>query len=100
MTADFERVYADARRWAEAHGIRVRHDKLNAEKVGAFDGLSVTMNSDYGAEERTYYLVHALGSIVRWSLSQPAVQEMFDELRAAKEDGKGDAARLERAIER
>ncbi len=99
MTTAFEQVYQDVQAWAEGHGIRVRHEKLKPEKVGAFDGLSVTMNSDYGAEERTYYLVHALGSLVRWSQSRPAVQEMFEELCAAKESRETDPARLERAIE-
>lgn len=100
MTVVFDRVYRDVESWAQAHGIRIRHDTLKREKVGAFDGLSATMNSEYGTEERTYYLAHALGSIVRWSLSQPAVQEMFDELREAKKNRGPEPERLERAIER
>lgn len=100
MTTIFDQVYRDVESWAQAHGIRISHDKLKREKVGAFDGVSATMNSDYGSEERTYYLTHALGSIVRWSLSRPAVQEMFDELRAAKKNQGAEPERLERAIER
>src|SRR5205085_1466869 len=59
---------------------------------------SVTMNEAYEAEERLYYLIHALGSIVRWSLSRDAVQDTFDELRAAKETRASDPDRLEAAI--
>ncbi|HWG46631.1 MAG TPA: hypothetical protein VN688_27970 [Gemmataceae bacterium] len=100
MTAVFDQVYRDVQSWAQAHGIRIRHDKLKREKVGAFDGVSATMNSDYGPEERTYYLAHSLGSIVRWGLSQTTVQEMFDQLRAAKKNRETEPERLERAIER
>jgi hypothetical protein len=57
------------------------------------------MNSKYDVEERTYYLVHALASIVRWSLSLPLIQRMFEELRAAKQEKHADPDRLERAIE-
>src|SRR4051794_35780827 len=99
MTDSFERTYQAGRHWAASRGIAIREERLKADKAGEFDGLAVTLNAAYGAEERTYYLVHALGSIVRWSRSRPAVQQMFDELRAAKEH-RDDAGRLERAIER
>ncbi len=77
----------------------MRQDRLKPEQAGAFDGVSVTLNSAYGSEELTYYLAHALGSIARWSLSRAAVQGMFDELRAAKADRPPDVMRLERAID-
>ena len=66
-------------------------------KAGEFKGISVVMNSSYDVEEQTYYLVHALGSIVRWSLSHQDVQKMFNELRDAKKGD--DRGRLERAID-
>lgn len=94
---DRARLYQDVRDWADAHGVRVVQLRLKPEQAGAFDGVSVTLNSSYGVEELTYYLAHSLGSIVRRSLSRDAVQCLFDELRAAKAD-RADAARLERAI--
>ncbi len=99
MNASFERLYQDIRAWAETQGIFVGEQQLDAKKAGVFNGVSATMNSDYSAEERSYYLIHALGSMVRWSLSQPAVQAMFNELRDAKKDREADRDRLERAIE-
>ena len=99
MAADFERVYRDVAAWAGGRGVAVGERRLRADKAGSFDGLSATMNSAYGAEERTYYLAHALGSVVRWSLSRDAVQALFDELRAAKKERDADPARLERAVD-
>jgi len=94
---DATQILEDVRAWAAAHGIRVGQRPLKPDHAGAFDGLSVTLNSGFKAEEVLPCLVHALGSIVLWSRSRAAVQGMFDELRAAKED-RADAARLERAI--
>lgn len=100
MISAFEQVYQDIREWAETRGIRVREKQLAPGKAGEFDGVSATMNSSYDWEELAYYLVHALGSIVRWSLSRDAVQAMFDELRDAKEEKETDPSRLERSIDR
>jgi hypothetical protein len=83
--------------WAQANGIQVTEGRMEAGKAGEFDGLAVRLNESYDLFEKTYYLVHALGSIVRWSLSQD-IQGMFDELRDAKTSD--DPARLEMAIER
>jgi hypothetical protein len=77
-------VYQDICQWALDHGIKVTEEPLDAGKAGEFTGDAVNMNSSYGTAEKAYYLVHALGSIVRWSLSHDDVQAMFDELRAAK----------------
>ena len=96
MAIDFDAVFDDVSAWAKRHGIAVRRRKLPRRKAGEFDGLSATMNSAYPADERVYYLTHALGSLVRWSLSRPQVQAMFDELRDAKKAGPGE--RLELAI--
>src|SRR3954452_13639466 len=94
---DRKRLLNDVITWASARGVRARLGPLQPEQAGSFDGTSVTLNSGYPAEELAYYLAHALGSIVRWSLSKGAVQGMFDELRSAKED-RTDSERLERAI--
>jgi hypothetical protein len=93
----FSRALSDVRAVVERRGVRVSQRPLKRELVGVFDGVSVTLNSDYGPEELTFYLAHTVGSIARWSLSGDVVQAMFDELRDAKA-GRADAARLERAI--
>jgi hypothetical protein len=98
MTLDFSQTYEAVRDWATARGITVQESDWSANKAGEFDGISVTMNARYTAEERTIYLAHALGSMVRWSLSLPQVQEMFNELRAAKKEKDSDPKRLEQAI--
>jgi len=100
MTAAFDNLYRHVCEWAEAHGIAVEDRRLKANKAGEFDGRSAVMNSEFTSEERAYYLAHALGSMVRWSLSQPVVQAMFDELRDAKKQKEKDPGRLARAIDR
>src|SRR4051812_15220524 len=82
---DFAPVLHDVRDWAIGHGIEVREQSLKRNVAGTFDGVSVALNPAFTPEELTDYFSHAVGSIVRWSLSRPAVQQLFDELRAAKE---------------
>ncbi len=98
MAVNFDRINQDVCTWADLHGIHVTEQKLPAGKAGEFDGVTATMNNAYSAEERVYYLTHALGSMVRWALSQETVQALFDELRAAKKQKVSDIGRLERAI--
>jgi hypothetical protein len=69
MTRRFHRIYHDICIWAKDHGIEVQDDHLPVGQAGEFDGPTATMNSDYDLEERTYYLTHAIGSVVRWSLA-------------------------------
>ena len=96
---DFESLYTAIRKWMSDRDIVLYELDLGLDRAGLFDGLSVTMNPNFLLEERSYYLVHALGSIVLWSQNKQGIQEVFDELRAAKET-KEDQARLNRAIER
>lgn len=98
MSIAFDDLILAVQTWAKAHGIEVQHRPLPPGKAAEFDGLSVTMNRDYDAEERTYYLIHALGSIVLWSLNKKAVQSMYDELRDTKGKEFRGSSRLERAI--
>src|SRR4051794_36950834 len=98
MSIDFENVIRVVAQWCDVHAIRVKHTCLPAEKAGEFTGRLVVMNRDFNAEERLYYLSHAIGSIVLWSQSKGAVQHMFDELRDAKENREAQRNRLERAI--
>src|SRR4051794_35934238 len=66
MPSAFEKIYDSIGSWAETHGIRVRDESLSPGKAGEFNGVTATMNRGYDVQERAYYLVHALGSIVRW----------------------------------
>jgi hypothetical protein len=100
MVGNFDQIYESVRNWAEAHSIPVTKSQLPAGKAGEFDGLSIIMNSAFGPEERVYYLTHAIGSIVCWSLDGNSVQEMFDELRHAKEKPESTQADLDLAIDR
>jgi hypothetical protein len=100
VSVSFEEVVAAVVRWCEAHGIRIEQRPLPREKAGEFTGKSIVMNSGFLAEDRLYYLTHAIGSIVRRSLSPKETQELFDELRDAKQQKQTDPQRLERAIDR
>jgi hypothetical protein len=93
----FSRAFSDVRAAAQRYGVRVAQQPLKRDLAGFFDGVSVTLNTDLGPEELTYYLAHTLGSIAGWSINRDAVQAMYDELRDAKAD-RTDDARLERAI--
>lgn len=46
MNPAFEQLYRDIRIRVEAHGIRVGEEQPEPQKVGAFAGLSVTVNSE------------------------------------------------------
>jgi len=100
MGSDFEKIVREVKSWCQTRGIAVQEQVLKPEKAGEFTGKKVTMNRDYAAEERLYYFIHAIGSIVLWSTSKKAVQHMFDELRDAKENRQDRPERLERMIER
>jgi hypothetical protein len=99
MAMEFDQIYLAIKKWAKTHGIEVDEKELTVKKAGEFNGVTVKMNNLYTPEDRTYYLAHSLGSIVRWSLSHNAVQQMFDNLRAAKKGKEADPTSLERAIE-
>lgn len=98
MTHPFDDLYATIKARAESYGIRVAEEPQEEDVPGRFDGVSATMNPRYDREQRCYYLVHALGSMVEWGLRHRQVQALFDELRSAKEDRR-DRERLDRAIE-
>lgn len=97
MLVDFERAYLIICEWTHSKLVVVSHRELAAGKAGEFDGLSITMNHTYHVEERLHYLIHALGSIVGWSLRKEAVQSVFDALQRAKQEPL-DSSQLETAI--
>lgn len=98
--ADFAEAVRRLRQRAEEHGVRVKTERLGPDTPGTFDGPSITLNEAYTPDESYYYLAHALGSIVRWSLDPDTWRAMFEELDAAKANRGADAERLERAVER
>jgi hypothetical protein len=78
MSIDFENFIRAVEQWCGVHGIHVKDDSLPAHKAGEFTGRLAVMNRDFNAEDRLYYLSHAIGSIVLWSQDKRAVQQMFD----------------------
>jgi len=98
MTSDFVPCYQAVCEWAAVHGIAIKEEALPPGKAGEFTGRLVTMNHEYGAEERLYYLIHALGSIVLWSSNKAGVEQMFNDLRDAKSEKAHNPSRLETAI--
>lgn len=95
----FGQLYLTVVRWAAGKEIKVLDRELPDNQAGEFDGLSVMMNNSFGVEERSYYLLHALGSIICWSLDS-TVDEMFDNLRAKKKSKDADPAGFEAALAR
>jgi hypothetical protein len=98
MEIAFQQVIEALHRWCQGHDIQFEERSLPSQQAGEFTGPAIVMNRDFPAEDRLYYLVHALGSIVRWSLSRDDVQRMFDELRDAKEQKDAEPERFERAV--
>jgi hypothetical protein len=100
MIGKFKQIYVGMQDWAAGRRISAVDEPMDIGKAGEFDGSRVTLNSAYPLEERIYYLIHALGSTVCWSLDVPATQAMFDELRSAKENPAANRVRIDRAIAR
>jgi hypothetical protein len=84
MNSVFDSLIERLGTWAEKVGIRVQSERFGPETAAKFDGLSVTLNPVFLAEDRAYYLAHALGTIVTWSLHVPNCQAVIDDLRDAK----------------
>lgn len=50
----FDRAFFDVQAAADRCCVRVSQRPLKRDLVGIFDGVSVTLNSDYGPEELTF----------------------------------------------
>jgi hypothetical protein len=100
MDRDFEKIIGEIKSWCQSRGVEMQEQVLDSHKAGEFSGKLITTNRDYAAEERLYYLIHAIGSIVLWSKNKSSVQHMFDELREAKERKQDEPERLQGMIER
>lgn len=98
MPADVAALYAEVAERAARYGIEVRHAELDAKVPGEFDGPTITLNREYDAVERAFYLAHSIGSIAEWSLRPEESQQVFRELQHAKKRRSADEARLERAL--
>ena len=73
MTTRYEQAFDAVTNWCEDHHIEVRDGNLPPEKAGEFNGVSITMNAVFRPEERLYYFVHAVGSMVLYvSGSRPS----------------------------
>jgi hypothetical protein len=98
MPSDIEKLYDELVNRAKRFGITVGQSVLDAEVPGEFDGPTITLNRDYDAVERAFYLAHSIGSIAEWSLHRTRSQQIFEELQQAKQKKTSDRARFERAL--
>jgi hypothetical protein len=72
-----DNLFEDIRRYIQRLGVAVRVKNMDIETPGCFDGLTITINPRHDAESSTYYVLHALGSIVQWSTDGANVSEIF-----------------------
>lgn len=72
---------------------------LGPETTGAFDGLTITTNSQCDLETQCHNMVHAFGHIVQWSLEGPRCHALYETLYAAKERRQNEPSVLERALQ-
>ena len=98
MPTDLERLNDELVKRAARYGIKVGHADLDEKVPGEFDGPTITLNKEYDAAERAFYLAHSIGSIAEWSIHFDRSRQVFDELRQAKRERTSNAARLQRAL--
>jgi hypothetical protein len=100
MARACDSLYAALADRVNDYAIEVSSQPLQLEKAGQFDGLSITLNPKSSLEDRCYYLAHAVGSIVQWSVAYDQSKETDEELRDAKRSKDSDPERFERALKR
>ncbi len=98
MSANVENLYSDLVKRAARYGIEVRHAELDSIVPGVFDGPTITLNEQYDAVERAFYLAHSIGSIAEWSLRPEESQQIFRDLQQAKKSRSAFESRFERAL--
>ena len=99
MDAEVERLYKDLVKCAKRFGISVVQADLDAEVPGEFDGPTITLNHNYDAVERAFYLAHSIGSIAEWSLYPDRSHKVMGDLQEAKKGGRaGGRGPLKRAL--
>ncbi len=99
MPSRVELLNEDLVRRARHYGIRVLLADLDDDVPGVFDGPTITLNREYDAVERAFYLAHSLGSIAEWSLRFDQSKQVFDALKQAKQARKSDKVRFQSALE-
>lgn len=99
MATNPDQLYQALAERAPRYGISIRQTALDPEVPGKFDGPTITLNRDYDAAERAFYLAHSIGSVAEWSLHFERSQAVMEEVRRAKRTSGQDEARLTRAVE-
>jgi hypothetical protein len=99
MPSQVEPLKRDLVTRAREYGIRVEQADLDDEVPGVFDGPTITLNREYDAVERAFYLAHSIGSIAEWSLRFDPSKRVFDALKHAKQVRNSDEARFQSALE-
>jgi hypothetical protein len=92
--------FGDVRRFVESLGVRVFLKRMDIEKPGEFDGLSITINPRHDPVAAAFYLAHAFGSIVQWSTDFAGAKKVFDDLADAKKQRQKARAGFEAALSR
>lgn len=100
MNSPHDQLYDALSNRIEGYGVKVRSEPLGLERPAKFDGRSITLDPGFDLQSRCYYLVHAFGSIVQWSLDREESQRVFSELRAAKADKESRPDRFASALDR
>jgi hypothetical protein len=93
------RLFDDLRRFIERFSVAVVLERMDIEKPGEFDGLTITINPKHDANAASYYLAHAFGSIVQWSTAPEMARRVYEGLRTAKRRCHEDSARFDQALE-
>ncbi len=98
MSAKIQEFHRSLMSRAAGYGIEVGNQLLDGEVPGVFDGPTITLNEQYDAVERAFYLAHSIGSIAEWSLRHEESQQIFRELQQAKKSRSAFESRFERAL--
>ena len=92
--------FDDVRRLVESYGVCVLLKKMDIEKPGEFDGLSITINPKHDPVAAAFYLAHSFGSIVQWSTDFARAKKVFDDLTGAKRQRQTARAGFKAALSR
>jgi hypothetical protein len=100
MSHPHSRLFDDLGAFIESYGVSVSLQNMDIDTPGTFDGLSIAINPKYDRESASYYLAHAFGSIVQWSVDGAGTRHVFDELDATRKDRRAEPSRFETALTR
>jgi hypothetical protein len=96
--SDVATLLANLCKRAGRYGITVGQQPLDGEVPGRFDGPTIVLNQDYDPTERAFYLAHSIGSIAQWSLERERSEQIFRELKAAKQKRETAASSFAQAL--